>query len=80
MPSVHFDYKRRVAVDMPDEVCFMLGRQRVKPRLVKHPLVYIRVNREIAHAKRRQILEEMGALARIDTVAFKSALNYHACP
>ena len=47
-------------------------------RIMSHIEIIIppeRIHREISHAERRQVLEKMRALARLDTVIVKSSFH-----
>ena len=63
---------------MADEVCLVESRHSIKYIPVPKTVVAIGVDSEIAHAKTRKVLEEMGALTGVYHIIGQSGLNNQA--
>lgn len=54
---------------------FKYGRLRIQEFLIVYSIIHKRVNREISHTKRSQVLEEMCSLTGIYPIVSKSGLH-----
>src|SRR5208283_4851980 len=75
---IHQDQQGFREPQMPHAATLLHRGLRRHPRPVHRPFTQVRVHREIAHLKRRQILEEMAALRWRHTEVPESCLHDHS--
>lgn len=73
--AVYFDGKRTGKADVAHEARFGDGGKGVEDRLVANAVARKGIDGEIAHAERREVLEEVRALRGIDPIVGKTGLN-----
>ena len=60
--TVHHDSQRFLEPHMTDILSLLDGRHVVEDFLLQHAIARISINGKVAHAKRCQVLEKVGAL------------------
>lgn len=73
--AIHFHNNRPFKAYMTEIFGFKYGRLRIQEFLIVYSIIHKRVNREISHTKRSQVLEEMRSLTGIYPIVSKSGLH-----
>lgn len=72
--TIDFGNNRRGKLDMTEMLGLMNSREGVEPFFVENTIALVWINGIVCHAKRREVLEEMRALRRVDAVVREATL------
>lgn len=76
--TIDLDANRIVETDMSHERCFLYRRDAFEPCLIEETIVLQEwVHREVTYPEGCEILEEVGALTRLDAVVLQPLLHDH---
>ena len=73
--AIHHDFQGTVEADVAHKLRFLNGRHAVEDGLLQHTIASIGVDGEVADTKGGEVLEEVGALRRVDMIVLQASLN-----
>ena len=77
--AIHEYFKRFVKSHVPYKLSLFYCGHRIEHLLAVDAVVGVGVDGEVAHAKRREVLEEVRSLARVDTIVLQSHFHDYTC-
>ncbi len=73
--TIHHDFQGTVEADVAHKLRFLNGRHTIEDGLLQHTIASVGVDGEVADTKGGEVLEEVGALRRVDMIVLQASLN-----